>query len=324
MRASHTAAFRQSLSSRGQYIPAMSQNPTGSAEWSHADIRFPLEVPGISAISSNNFGIAAYHKASKEVYSALERLSTGKKINRAADDPSGFIAVTQLKVRSKELHTKIDVIDQQIAGQGALDGGVATLNEQVLSLQSLVLQSANTGAITKDEVNANQIQVNAILDSIDYLSNTTFFKGNQILSGENTNTLGSWNITITDKDGNQTTKSVSLKDLREGGLLSLSGDHLDAAQDVVKAAVSALTTQRAGIGNNIRTLQSNQRLALSELESTEQARSDLEDTDFAAEASNLIHGQTQQQAAIFVAHYFDQQRAEQTLALLKPLANSAA
>lgn len=281
-------------------------------------------MPGISAISSNNFGIAAYHKASSEVYTALERLSTGKKINRAADDPSGFIAVTQLKVRSKELHTKIDVIDQQIAGQGALDGGISTLADQVLSLQSLVLQSANTGAITKDEVDANQIQVNAILDSIDYLSNTTFFKGNQILANENTNTIGSLSINVTDKDGNQTTKSVSLKDLREGGLLSLSGDHLEQAQDVVKSAVESLTAQRAGIGNNIRTLQSNQRLALNELEGVEQSRSDLEDTDFAAEASNLIRGQTQQQAAIFVAQYFDQQRAEQTLALLKPLSNSPA
>lgn len=281
-------------------------------------------MPAITAISANNFGISAFKKASSEVYSSLERLSTGKKLNRASDDPAGVIAVTNFKVRARELHAKIEVGDQQLAGLGARDGGIATLNDQVLSLQGLVLQAANKGGLTKDELQANQDQVNAILDSIDFLSNTTVFKGDQVIKDQNTATLGSWNIVVKDKDGNETTQTVSLKDLRQGGALSLSGDRLEIAQDVVKAAASSLSTQRAEIGNSIRTVERGQRLALSELESIEEARSQIEDTDFAAETSRLIRGQTQQQAAIFVAQYFDKQRAEQTLALLKPLGNSKA
>lgn len=283
-----------------------------------------IEMPVLGAISGNVLGLSAFTRASQAVNQSLERLSTGKRINRASDDPSGLISVTNLKVRETELNAKLDVIDQQTSRYGAIDGATATLTDQVLSLQSHVLAAANSGGQSKAELEAGQTEVNAILDSIDFLATNTTFKGEQIVKDDNTTSLGNWNIAATDANGNPTTGSVSLKDLRQGGRLQLNGGDLETAQKVVQAAVDSLTGQRAGNGTAIQGLQSQQRQALSELEAVTKSRSDIEDTDFAAEASNLIRGQSQQQASQFVMQYSEQQRAQQTLALLTPLTKTAA
>ncbi|MFA6044867.1 MAG: flagellin [Phycisphaerales bacterium] len=282
------------------------------------------EVPAVASISANVIGLSAFTRATQAVNQSLERLSTGKKINRASDDPSGLISVTNFKVRETELNAKLGVIDQQTSRLGAIDGATSVLTDQVLSLQSHVLAAANSGGLSKGELEAHQTDVNAILDSIDFLSQTTVFKGEQLLKDDTTASLGGWNVATKDENGNPTTKTLSLKDLRVGGALQLDGGDLETAQTVVKAAVDALTGKRASNGAAIQGLQSQQRSALSELEEITKARSDLEDTDFAAEASNLIRGQTQQQAAQFVIQFSEQQRAKQTLTLLTPLTKTAA
>lgn len=281
-------------------------------------------MPAVASISANAIGLSAYSKATRELNTSLERLSTGKRINRASDDPTGLISATGLKVREKELNTRLGVIDQQTSRFGAIDGAASVLSDLAISLQSKVIEAANTAGQSEPEREAAQIEVDSILDTIDFLSNNSTFKGELIIKDQNTGTLGSWNIAATDADGNPTTKAVSLKDLRSGGKLSLSKGNLETAQNVVKAAADSLTSLRSSTGNAINALQSQQRGALTELENVSAARSQIEDTDYAAETGSLIRSQTQQQAALFVTQFYQRQQADQTLALLRPLTNTAA
>src|SRR5512132_2905084 len=118
-----------------------------------------------------------------QLNTTLERLSTGLRINRGADDPAGLIA-------SEGLRSEISGIDQAIdnssrasnviaTAEGAL-GEVASL---LLNVKSLVVEAANSGALSPDEVAANQLQLDSAVESITRISNTTTFAGLHLING---------------------------------------------------------------------------------------------------------------------------------------------
>ena len=122
-------------------------------------------------------------KSQKALGDTLRRLSSGLRINRGADDPAGLIA-------SEGLRSEISGIDQAIdnssrasnviaTAEGAL-GEVASL---LLNIKSLVVEAANAGALSPDEIAANQLQVDSAVESITRISNTTTFAGLHLLNG---------------------------------------------------------------------------------------------------------------------------------------------
>src|SRR5438094_3123701 len=98
-------------------------------------------------------------KANDALSLSLERLSSGLRINRGADDPAGLIV-------SESLRSEIAGIGQAISNsqrasniiataEGALNEAAALLND----VQNLIVESANRGAVSDEEIRANQLQV---------------------------------------------------------------------------------------------------------------------------------------------------------------------
>ncbi|MFT3785339.1 MAG: flagellin [Tepidisphaeraceae bacterium] len=113
----------------------------------------------------------------------LNRLSTGLRINRGADDPAGLIA-------SEQLRSEITGINQAISNSqrasnviATSEGALSEVASLLLNIKSLVVESANTGALSPDEINANQLQVESAIESITRISNTTSFAGLKLLDG---------------------------------------------------------------------------------------------------------------------------------------------
>jgi flagellin len=113
----------------------------------------------------------------------LQRLSTGLKINAGKDAPAGLIA-------SESLRSEITGIQQAVANSSraanvvnTAEGALNEVSALLLQVQSLTNQAANTGALSPDEIKANQLQVDAILTSINRISNTTQFNGVKLLNG---------------------------------------------------------------------------------------------------------------------------------------------
>ena len=140
----------------------------------------------MSRINTNVASLTAQRglrRTQAEQAETLQRLSTGLRINRGADDPAGLIA-------SEGLRSEIAGIDQAIdnsqrasnviaTAEGAL-GEVASL---LLNVKALIVEAANTGAISPDEIEANQLQVDSAVESITRISNTTTFNGLKLLDG---------------------------------------------------------------------------------------------------------------------------------------------
>jgi len=106
---------------------------------------------------------------------SLERLSTGLAINRGSDNPAGLIA-------SEKLRSEITSIDAAIGNAERADqviniaeGGLQEIATMLLQLQGLVTETANDAGISEQEKDANQLEVDSILQTIDRIASTTDF-----------------------------------------------------------------------------------------------------------------------------------------------------
>ncbi len=119
----------------------------------------------------------------KSLASTLERLSTGLRINHGKDDPAGLIV-------SEQLGSEIGAVNQAVSNtqrasliisttEGALDEVANLLRD----IQAKTVESANTGGISADEIQANQLQVDSAIASITRIANSTSFAGRYLLNG---------------------------------------------------------------------------------------------------------------------------------------------
>ena len=120
---------------------------------------------------------------SQSLSTSLQRLSTGLKINSGADDPAGLIASNALQAEQTGINAAIGNANQANNVIGTAAGGLSQTSSLLNQLQGLLTQSANAGALSSDQVAANQLQVDSILSTINRISNSTTFQGSHLLDG---------------------------------------------------------------------------------------------------------------------------------------------
>jgi len=113
----------------------------------------------------------------------LTRLSTGLRINSGKDDPAGLIASELLKsdmVATTKAITNVQRANSMVA---IADSAMGQISSLLNDIKGLITESANTGTMTYEQLLANQLQVDAALDSIDRIAKTTNYLGKNILDG---------------------------------------------------------------------------------------------------------------------------------------------
>jgi len=119
----------------------------------------------------------------RSLNTSLERLSTGLRINRGADDPAGLIASEALRSQKVSITAAIGNAERAEQVVNVAEGGLQEVNNLLLEVQSLVGQSANDAGLSLEEKEANQLQIDSILQTIDRISETTSFQGTKLLNG---------------------------------------------------------------------------------------------------------------------------------------------
>ncbi len=114
---------------------------------------------------------------------ALTRLSTGLRINTGADDPAGLIASESLRGEKVAISAAIQNISRADNVVSTAESGLDEINKLLLELEDLVTKSANEAGISDDERDANQLQIDAILESINRIASSTEFQGRKLLDG---------------------------------------------------------------------------------------------------------------------------------------------
>ena len=163
---------------------------------------------------------------------SLQRLSTGLRINRGADDPAGLIASESLRQQIAGTNTALKNADRAVNVISTAEGALGEVNSMLLDLQGLLGEAANSGGMSSEEIQANQMQVDSILNTIDRIANTTEFQGTKLLNGAQAYTTSSISSTYVDDyavnaakliDGATMTVNVKMTTAADTGHLRLSG-----------------------------------------------------------------------------------------------------
>ena len=131
-----------------------------------------------SLIGRNNLGAA-----NASLSQALTRLSTGLRINTGADDPAGLIASENLRSDITAINAALDNTER--AGQiiATADSALGEVSSLLNDIRGLITESSNSGALSQDEIDANQLQVDSSLEALNRIAQTTTFQGRSLLDG---------------------------------------------------------------------------------------------------------------------------------------------
>src|SRR5437762_11502960 len=113
----------------------------------------------------------------------LQRLSSGLRINRGADDPAGLIASETLRSEISGVHQAIDNSSRASNVIATAEGALGEVASLLLNIKDLIVQAANSGALSPEEIAANQLQIDSAVESITRISNTTTFAGLHLING---------------------------------------------------------------------------------------------------------------------------------------------
>lgn len=140
----------------------------------------------MSRINSNVMSLIAQRnlqRSNNDLQIHLQRLSTGLAITRGADDPSGLIVSERLRSEIAGVRQAIDNSERAANVIATTDSALEEIASLLNSMRSLAVEAANSGAFSKEEIEANQLQIDFAVDSITRISNTTSFAGLKTLNG---------------------------------------------------------------------------------------------------------------------------------------------
>jgi flagellin len=138
--------------------------------------RINSNIPSLIARSNLN-------RANDELQTRLQRLSTGLRINRGADDPAGLIISERLRSEVNGLNQAVNNSNRASSVIATTEGALAEVGDLLTSIRGLVVEAANTGAVSDEERRANQLQIDSAIESITRISNATSFGGLKLLNG---------------------------------------------------------------------------------------------------------------------------------------------
>jgi flagellin len=140
----------------------------------------------MSRINTNVSALIAQNtlaRSNSDLQVRLQRLSTGLQINRGADNPAGLIVSERLRSEINGITQAIGNAERAVNVIATTESALAEVSGLLNDIKGLIVEAANTGAFSKEEIAANQLQIDSAVQSITRISNTTTFAGLQLLNG---------------------------------------------------------------------------------------------------------------------------------------------
>lgn len=272
-------------------------------------------MTGLSVNSIAN-SLAATHQVQRtyaSIADTLTQLSTGSRINSAKDDPAGLIAQELMRAEITASNAAIKNTQLANAMLNVAESGMRQISTLLNEAKGLTVEAANTGAMSSDMVQANQDQMNQILNSIDRISGSTQWLGKNLLDGTLSSENGGALFQLGPDVVSSQQVSVPIESVRttevggdQGTLANLLSGQAAAlasnpglADSVINSAITQIATQRAAIGATQKyTLDSNLTTLQDSVVQLTGSLSLISDTDFAEATSNLLRDQILLQAGV--------------------------
>ena len=261
----------------------------------------------------------------KELQSAMERLSTGKKINSAADDAAGFAIAENMTAQVRGLSMAAKNANDGLGLLKVVENATNDVTDLLQRIRELAVQ-AQSGTNSDSDIDNLQLEANALIDEIGRVSEDTTYNNTAYLgSGASTSiniqvgyndgdtiTLQTYNVKaenlgvkVADVSGSAgDTVLVALKNA-DGTYLQIdqtataadgtTTDRVPGALEVITTAIDQVASYKAEWGAGQNRLEYTVSNLMNVVEFTTAAQSRIQDADFAVEAARLAKAQVLQQ-----------------------------
>ena len=233
---------------------------------------------------------------------SFQRLSSGFRINKAADDAASMGVSEGLKARISSFRVAERNTNNAISMANTAEGGLNEISGIVIRMRELAVQSAN-GDLTSTDRGYINTEFQLLAEEITRLADSTEFNGTELLAGSATDVVFQVGIGTTSSDtisvefGGVSLSSMGLSGASVGGADSTAAT---AAIDSLDTALASVSTTRSKIGASTNRLQiavNNSQTIRGNLEA---ANSSIRDVDVASETSSLARSQVLLQAGVSV------------------------
>lgn len=261
-------------------------------------------------------------QSSREMSTAMERLTSGKRINSAADDAAGLGVATKMTTQVTGTDMAIRNANDGMAKIQTMDGAAEEVTGMLQRMRELSVQSLN-GTYS----DANRAQMNeeykALQSEIGRVAETTKFNGVNVMNASAVANTAAAKFHVGWEAGVNNKVSISTIDfaVSAGGLAitaqsiaTISG--ASAALTLLDTALSKVNLQRASWGAVQNRLESTTTNLANVNENIQAARSQIQDTNFAKESAQLARTQVLQQAGMSMLSQSNQQ-SQNVLSLLR-------
>jgi len=236
----------------------------------------------------------------RDMSTAMERLSTGKRINSSSDDAAGLKIASRMTTQIQGLDMALTNATHAISMVETTEGGIREVSNMLQRMRELAVNAQN-GTNHSEDINAMQTEFEQLQSEIERIADNTQYNGINVLNSSDAVTfaIGAYGETL----------SVNMYDFQTDDASAAYGVAIDtstiavtsgSAADALTAidtAIAGTDTARASLGAALNRLN----YAVDSLSNTkvnaEASRSRVLDTDYAKETSELARTQIIQQAA---------------------------
>jgi len=235
------------------------------------------------------------------------RLATGRKINSAQDDPAGYQIARSLESRKRGLVKALNNVSSAKNVLNIAEGGYQTIMDLLQTMKEKATQAAD-GSLSSAQRTALDNQVTALTLEVEDIVSETTFNGMSLIDGSYSTT----GIKFHTGNGSADELEVKLNNA-DSAALTISSISLATAAgasgaiDSVDSAITTLSTAVQKVGEYQTRLGAKEENLSTAISNTENARSLIEDADFAAEQMEVMKLQIIQQTALSALAQANQQ-----------------
>jgi flagellin len=224
----------------------------------------------------HSFGKVTDNKSKKD--NVIEKISSGKKINRAADDAAGLSISQSFKAQVRGLSVAEKNAQDGISMLQVADGALGDISEHLHRMKEITVQACN-GTLTNNDRQASDKEIQSIKNSIETIAENTHFNGIKLLDSDKS-------LTLQIRDNPDTFYTINLFDnkLSSLGLSEVSVTTFDNATKCLKkidASLNKIISNRSAFGGDLNNLQSAVNDAQNSVINTTSSLSKIEDIDMA-------------------------------------------
>lgn len=265
----------------------------------------------------------ALNKNERAMGQAMERLSTGIRVNSASDDAAGLAIASKMTSQINGLNQAVRNANDAISMVQTADGAMIEVTEMLQRMRELAVQGA-TGTNASSDVLALETEFEALRDEIGRVVQNTQWNGTNLLDGDVDGSTDDAAVAFQVGANASQTISVDFGDFEFGVDWSTLTSTLDmdnateatANITAINSAITVVNTQRATFGAAMNRLEYAADNLANISQNATASRSRILDANYASESTELARTQIIQQAATAMLAQANQQ-PRTVLALLK-------